>query len=64
MERDYVTARELGAEAGVTTQRVYQEIARGRLQGEKVGMDVIVPKQAAEAWLAERSERRSRVHGR
>ncbi len=52
-QQDLLKAADVAAILGVTTGRVYQLIAAGRIPGVRLGRAIRVPRRAWEAWLTE-----------
>lgn len=51
------TTKELAEAAGVSDRYVRQLVTDGKLAGQKVGRDWIIPAEEGRAWLQERRAR-------
>lgn len=49
MDRDLLTTAEAAAELGVTAARVRQLVLSGEIKGERIGRDVLIPRESVEA---------------
>ena len=62
-EKDLLRASDVAALVGVTTGRIYQLIAAGKLPAVRDGRMIRIPRAAWEQWLREQTERAlSHVH--
>ena len=55
------TTNELGKEAGVSDAYIRRLLIAGKLTGEKVGRDWLIPVDVGRAWLTERRARMEKI---